>query len=76
MQLAPGDVLAVISDGLLDLYDTIEDFISAVRLVIAQAPTAADACSALLQLADVPEVADDVTAVILHRSRPPENPRP
>lgn len=67
VDLAPGDSLAVVSDGLLDVYETVEDFTTAVADVVHSSPTAADACRVLLELADVPEVADDVTVVILGR---------
>ncbi|WP_026549020.1 SpoIIE family protein phosphatase [Arthrobacter sp. Br18] len=67
VKLDPGDSLAIISDGLLDIYDTVEDFTAAVAGVVHSSPTAADACRMLLGMADVPEVADDVTVVVLNR---------
>jgi serine phosphatase RsbU (regulator of sigma subunit) len=65
--IAPGDTLAVISDGLLDAYPTIDEFTAAMGEVIHASPSAAAACETMLGLADVPEVDDDVTVVILHR---------
>ncbi len=66
--LAPGDSLAIISDGLLDIYETVDQFTLAVAAVITAAASAEEACDVLLGLADVPEVADDVTVVILQRA--------
>jgi sigma-B regulation protein RsbU (phosphoserine phosphatase) len=68
LQLEPGDSLAIVSDGLLDIYETVEEFTEAVAGVITAADGADAACAVLLDLADVPEVADDVTVVILRRS--------
>ncbi|RJU01091.1 response regulator [Arthrobacter frigidicola] len=65
--LAPGDTLAVISDGLLDAYPTIDEFTAAMGRVVHSSESAAQACETLLGLADVPEVDDDVTVVILRR---------
>ena len=69
VQLQPGDSLAVISDGLLDIYETVDDFTEAVAGVITAADTAEAACAVLLDRADVPEVADDVTVVVLRREQ-------
>ncbi|TKV26110.1 response regulator [Arthrobacter sp. NamB2] len=66
--LGPGDSLAIVSDGLLDIYETVDQFTEAVGAVVTAATSAEDACAVLLDLADVPEVADDVTVVILRRS--------
>ncbi|WDF32786.1 SpoIIE family protein phosphatase [Arthrobacter agilis] len=66
--LGPGDSLAIVSDGLLDIYETVDQFTVAVAEVVASAASAEDACAVLLGMADVPEVADDVTVVILRRS--------
>lgn len=67
MQLEPGDSLAIVSDGLLDIYETVDEFTRAVADVISGAGTAEAACTVLLHMADVPEVADDVTVVVLRR---------
>ncbi len=68
VRLGPGDQLAIVSDGLLDIYETVEQFTEAVADVVTAAASAEAACAALLDRADVPEVADDVTVVILRRS--------
>lgn len=68
VQLEPGDALAIVSDGLLDIYETVEEFTEAVAGVVTASAGVEEACAALLDMADVPEVADDVTVVILQRS--------
>jgi serine/threonine protein phosphatase PrpC len=57
----------VISDGLLDAYPTIDEFTAAMAQVVRASESAAQACETLLKLANVPEVDDDVTVVILRR---------
>jgi sigma-B regulation protein RsbU (phosphoserine phosphatase) len=69
VQLGPGDSLAIVSDGLLDIYETVEEFTEAVAGVVSAAAGAEDACAVLLDMANVPEVADDVTVVILRRTQ-------
>ena len=69
LRLEPGDSLAIVSDGLLDIYETVDQFTEAVAGVVSAAAGAEEACAVLLGLADVPEVADDVTVVILRRAR-------
>ncbi|PPB49026.1 two-component system response regulator [Arthrobacter pityocampae] len=69
LRLAPGDSLAIVSDGLLDIYETVDRFTEAVADVVSTAASAEEACAVLLDLADVPEVADDVTVVILRHAR-------
>ncbi|KRF08328.1 two-component system response regulator [Arthrobacter sp. Soil782] len=66
--LAPGDALAIISDGLLDIYDTLDEFAAAAAGVVAASASSADACGKLLILAEDPRVEDDVTAVVVRRS--------
>ncbi|WP_104180754.1 SpoIIE family protein phosphatase [Arthrobacter sp. B0490] len=65
--LQPGDSLAIVSDGLMDIYETVAQFTDAVAGVVTAMGSADAACAALLALADVPEVADDVTVVVLRR---------
>ncbi len=65
VRLDPGDYLAVISDGLLDIYETVEAFTDAMTSVIQASSTPDDACQRLLDLADDPAISDDVTVVIL-----------
>lgn len=68
LNLAPGDALAVISDGLLDIYDSLDDFAVAAAAVVSSAESAADACARLLVLGEDPRVEDDVTAVVIRRT--------
>lgn len=68
LTLAPGDSLAIISDGLLDIYDTLDQFAADAAGVVAGADSAADACAKLLVLGEDPRVEDDVTAVVVRRT--------
>lgn len=68
LALAPGDSLAIISDGLLDIYDTLDQFAADAAGVVAEADSAADACAKLLVLGEDPRVEDDVTAVVVRRT--------
>lgn len=68
LTLAPGDSLAIISDGLLDIYDTLDQFAAAAAGMVAAADSAADACEKLLVLGEDPRVEDDVTAVVVRRT--------
>lgn len=67
--LDPGDALMVVSDGLLDAFETIEAAIEAVAAAVAVHPTPQEACDAVLELAAGDLVSDDVTAVMLRRDR-------
>lgn len=68
LTLGPGDSLAIISDGLLDIYDTLDSFAESAAGIIAAAASAAEACEKLLVLGEDPRVEDDVTAVVVRRS--------
>lgn len=66
LSLAPGDSLLVLSDGLLDAFDSVDAAMDAVADVAAGRDSAQDVCEAVLDLAGS-AVADDVTAVMLRR---------
>lgn len=70
--LAPGDALVVVSDGLLDAYEDVDEAVRAVAEAAARGTDAQAVCTAVLDLArgdaqgeDV--AGDDVTAVVLRR---------
>jgi CheY-like chemotaxis protein len=67
VHLAPGDWLVVASDGLLDVFDSVDDAMEAVAAAVSAHDSAEDACDAVLALAAGDAVADDVTAVLLRR---------
>ncbi|MFI7480953.1 PP2C family protein-serine/threonine phosphatase [Kocuria sp. M1R5S2] len=66
LHLEPGGAVAVVSDGVLDAFDTVEETLDAVAAVVRGTHGAAGAVDAILGLAEDAE--DDVTAVVLHRS--------
>jgi sigma-B regulation protein RsbU (phosphoserine phosphatase) len=69
--LAPGDSLMVVSDGLLDAYDSVDAAVEAVAAAVVAHTSPQDACEAVLALASGDAVTDDVTAVMIHRRAAP-----
>lgn len=67
LDLSPGDSLVVVSDGILDVFGSVEEFTDAVRRSTHGQPTAEAACAALLELAPADTAEDDVTAVMVRR---------
>jgi serine phosphatase RsbU (regulator of sigma subunit) len=67
LDLSPGDSLVVVSDGILDVFGSVEEFTDAVRKSTHGQPTAEAACAALLELAPADTAEDDVTAVMVRR---------
>ena len=65
LTIDPGDAMAVISDGVLDAFATLDEALDAVAAAITGSARAAEAVDAILQLA--PDAEDDVTAVVLRR---------
>jgi CheY-like chemotaxis protein len=65
--LEPGACLAVVSDGVLDAFASVEDFTDAVAQVLRNDGTAAGAAKAILALAEGSPVEDDITAVVVRR---------
>ncbi|MCU1575189.1 MAG: response regulator [Micrococcaceae bacterium] len=65
--LEPGDTLAVVSDGVLDAFASVEGFTDAVARVVRNNGTAAGAAEAILALAEGSPVEDDITAVVVRR---------
>lgn len=67
LELSPGDWLVVVSDGVLDIFASIENFTAAVLTATLGQPNAEAACAALLALAPLEKAEDDVTAVVIRR---------
>ena len=67
--LEPGDSLAVVSDGLLDVYPDIEVLTAVVAGTVSASASAQTACDAVLELASGRDVSDDATVVVLKRAQ-------
>ncbi|WP_420179058.1 PP2C family protein-serine/threonine phosphatase [Paenarthrobacter sp. TA1.8] len=67
LDLEPGDSLVIVSDGVLDAHNSLEDFQRNVEKVARSGATADDVCAALLELAPAATAEDDVTAVVVRR---------
>ncbi|MFF1251876.1 PP2C family protein-serine/threonine phosphatase [Pseudarthrobacter sp. NPDC058329] len=67
LELAPGDSLVVVSDGVLDVFESVEDFTEAVRGAAQSHDSAQAASSAILALAPAETAEDDVTVVVVRR---------
>lgn len=65
--LAPGDSLVVVSDGVLDVFDSVEAFTAAVSSAAHGKPCAQSASDAILALAPAETAEDDVTVVVVRR---------
>ena len=66
-ELAPGDSLVVVSDGVLDVFESVEDFTEAVRTATLGHGSAHAASSAIMALAPAERAEDDVTVVVVRR---------
>ncbi|WP_461188043.1 PP2C family protein-serine/threonine phosphatase [Arthrobacter sp. Z4-13] len=67
LELAPGDSLVVVSDGVLDVFDSVEHFTEAVRSATQSEDSAQAASSAIMALAPAETAEDDVTVVVVRR---------
>ncbi len=67
LDLAPGDSLVVVSDGVLDVFGSVEDFTDAVRSAAQSGDSAQAASNAILALAPAETAEDDVTVVVVRR---------
>jgi serine phosphatase RsbU (regulator of sigma subunit) len=67
MDLAPGDSLVVVSDGVLDVFDSVEAFMDAVLRAAHGQESAQTASDAILALAPAESAEDDVTVVVVRR---------
>ncbi|MFJ5859922.1 PP2C family protein-serine/threonine phosphatase [Pseudarthrobacter sp. NPDC092439] len=66
-ELAPGDSLVVVSDGVLDRFESVELFTAAVLEATENQPSAQAASKAILALAPAETTEDDVTVVVVRR---------
>lgn len=69
--LAPGDSLVVVSDGVLDVFDSVEKFTESVLAAANGQVSAQSACDAILALAPAETAEDDVTVVVVRRLSEP-----
>ncbi len=69
--LAPGDSLVVVSDGVLDVFDSVEQFTDAVLSAAQSQPSARAASDAIMALAPTETAEDDVTVVVVRRLTAP-----
>jgi sigma-B regulation protein RsbU (phosphoserine phosphatase) len=67
LELAAGDSLVVVSDGVLDVFDSVEDFTEAVRNATRSQESAQAISNAILALAPADTAEDDVTVVVVRR---------
>jgi serine phosphatase RsbU (regulator of sigma subunit) len=67
LELTPGDSLVVVSDGVLDVFESVEDFTEAVRNATQGQDSAQGASGAILALAPAETAEDDVTVVVVRR---------
>lgn len=67
LTLEPGDSLVIVSDGVLDAHDSLEDFVRNVEKAVRAGADSEEACAALLDLAPAATAEDDVTAVVVRR---------
>ncbi|WP_332760727.1 PP2C family protein-serine/threonine phosphatase [Pseudarthrobacter sp.] len=67
VSLAPGDSLVVASDGVLDVFDSVEQFTEAVLAAAHGQVSAQSASDAIMALAPAETAEDDVTVVVVRR---------
>jgi hypothetical protein len=65
--LEPGDTFIALSDGLLDLFDTLEDAREAARATVESCSTAQEVVDVVAAYARDHHATDDVTAVVIRR---------
>jgi phosphoserine phosphatase RsbU/P len=67
ISLAPGDSLVVVSDGVLDVFDSVESFSQTVCTAAHGQDSAQSASAAIMALAPAETAEDDVTVVVVRR---------
>jgi sigma-B regulation protein RsbU (phosphoserine phosphatase) len=65
--LAPGDTLVVVSDGVLDVFESVESFTEAVLSAAHGQDSAQSASDAIMALAPAESAEDDVTVMVVRR---------
>ncbi|WP_426004193.1 PP2C family protein-serine/threonine phosphatase [Paenarthrobacter sp. NyZ202] len=69
LQLEAEDSLVIVSDGVLDAHESLEEFMRNVEKAARNEPTSDKVCAALLDLAPAATAEDDVTAVVVRRQQ-------
>lgn len=67
VQLEPGDTFVALSDGLLDLFETIEEAREAIRMTIDSATSAREVIDIVAEYSRNHRATDDVTCIVLRR---------
>jgi sigma-B regulation protein RsbU (phosphoserine phosphatase) len=66
--LEPGDTFIALSDGMLDLFDTIEEAREAARATVAACPTVQEIVDIVAEYSRIHHATDDVTCVVIRRN--------
>jgi len=68
IEMAPGDILIMVSDGMLDVYDESQDALKEIANIALAANSAQEIIDELKEIVNNSVVSDDVTALILRRT--------
>lgn len=71
VRLEPGDIIAAVSDALLDVYPDVGVLAAVAAGAVLGSTSAQAACDAILALTDGREVTDDATVVVLRCAAQP-----
>ncbi len=66
--LEPGDTFIALSDGMLDLFDTIEEAREAARATVAACSTVQEIVDIVAEYSRIHHATDDVTCVVIRRN--------
>jgi serine phosphatase RsbU (regulator of sigma subunit) len=66
-ELEPGDTFICLSDGLLDLFDTIDEAIEAARVTVVDYPDPAECVNVVEEYAREHRASDDITCIVVRR---------
>lgn len=69
VQLAPGDTFICLSDGLLDLFDSIDEAVEAARITVVNYPDPAEAVKIVEEYARDHVATDDITCIVVRRDQ-------
>ncbi|MEO5709731.1 MAG: SpoIIE family protein phosphatase [Nocardioidaceae bacterium] len=67
--LEPGDTFIALSDGMLDLFDTIEEAREAARATVAACSTVQEIVDIVAEYSRIHHATDDVTCVVIRRDQ-------